>query len=114
LDPALPQNLISLAHASQLGCAFEPQDAEENIPIDLGNGEIKRSSGQVILHWGQGIHRPTFEVRCLVYEHDIRKLVFGKPFLENASYILLDAKHTLKSGVTVEFMGKNKKAVARE
>jgi hypothetical protein len=114
LDPALPQNLISLAHASQLGCALEPQDGEENIPIDLGNGEIKRSGGQVVLQWGQGIHRATFPVRCLVYEHDVRDLVFGKPFLENASYIWPDAKHTLKNGVTVEFMGKNKKAVARE
>jgi hypothetical protein len=114
LDPALPQNLISLAHASQLGCALEPQDDEENIPINLGNGEIKRSSGRVILQWCQGIHRATFPVGCLVYEHAVRDLVFGKPFLENTSYIPLDAKHTLKNGVTVEFMGKNKKAVTRE
>jgi hypothetical protein len=114
LDPALPQNLISLAHASQLGCAFEPQEDEENIPINLGNGEIKRSSGQVILQWGQGIHRATFPVCCSVYEHAVRNLVFGKPFLENASYIWPDAKHTLKGGVTLEFMGKNKKAATRE
>jgi hypothetical protein len=78
--------------------------------IDFGNGQRKRSSGQVILQWGQGIHQAAFPVRCFVYDCHIKNLVFEKEFLVEASYIWPDAKHTLKSGVTVEFMGENKQA----
>jgi hypothetical protein len=98
LDHVLPQNIISLNHARELGCIFEPQGDEKTISIDFGNGERKRSSSQVILHWGQGIHRATFPVRCFVYDCHIRNLVFGKEFLEKASYIWPDAKDTLESG----------------
>ncbi|KAF8846624.1 hypothetical protein BDZ45DRAFT_812186 [Acephala macrosclerotiorum] len=82
LDPTFPQNLISLAHAIHIGCTIEPHDEKESTPIDFGDGKTKRSSGQVILSWSQGGHRKPLRVRCLVYEHDIRKPLFGKPFVE--------------------------------
>jgi hypothetical protein len=62
----------------------------------------------VILQWGQGIYRATFPVHCFVYDCHLKNLVFGKEFLEEESYICPDAKHTLKSRVTVEIRGKNK------
>ncbi|CZR68731.1 uncharacterized protein PAC_18630 [Phialocephala subalpina] len=95
LDPTLPQNLISLAHAIHLGCTIEPHDETESISIDFGNGKTKRNSGHVILRWSQGGHRKPLRVRCLVYEHDIRNLFFGKPFVEKRNHYWSRAENKL-------------------
>jgi hypothetical protein len=97
LDPVLPQNLISLAHAKQLGCTIEPHDEKHIVLIDFGNGETGRSGGQVTFEWCQGLHRKTFPVRCFVYDHDIRNLVFGKPFVERGSHYWPDVKKAVSS-----------------
>ncbi|KAH9215439.1 hypothetical protein DL95DRAFT_408616 [Leptodontidium sp. 2 PMI_412] len=89
LDPECPQNLISIALAARLGLVIEPHDAagedgSREVVIAFPNGEKRKSSGEVTFLWSAGIssHKPPFNVRCLVYEHGIRNLVLGRPFLD--------------------------------
>ncbi|KAG4435996.1 hypothetical protein IFR05_008538 [Cadophora sp. M221] len=89
LDPECPQNLISIAHAARLGLVIEPhnaadEDASQAVTIAFPNGEKIKSSGEVTFQWsaGSSSHKPPFNVRCFVYEHDIRNLVLGRPFLD--------------------------------
>jgi len=82
LDKALDYNLISLSGVLRLGLQMEPPDDEEPVSFLTESGE-KRSCGKVDIRWSEGLrnHKP-FRVRCLVYEHDVRPLIFGRPFLE--------------------------------
>jgi hypothetical protein len=82
LDKALDYNLISLTGVQRLGLQMEPPDDEEPVSFQTESGE-KRSCGKVDIRWSEGLrnHKP-FRVRCLVYEHDVRPVIFGRPFLE--------------------------------
>ncbi len=83
IDEGLNCNLISLARAQKLGLEPEPPDDERPIYFAFGNSEKRRISGQVVIRWSERVVKgKPFPVRCLVYEHDIRSLVLGKPFLE--------------------------------
>jgi hypothetical protein len=84
IDEGLDYNLISLAHAQKLGLELDPPDDERPLCFTFENGEKRRSSGQVVVRWSERVVKgKPFPVRCLVYEHDIRSLIFGKPFLED-------------------------------
>jgi hypothetical protein len=83
LDKTLDHNLISLARVQRLGLEMEPPDDEDPVYFHFENGEKRKGCGQVVILWSEGVqYRKPFRVRCVVYEHDIRPLVFGKPFLE--------------------------------
>ena len=89
VDPEIPQNLISIAYAAQLGLNIQPHetadgDGSPEVTIALPGGEERKSSGEVIFQWsaGSSSHKQPFNVRCLVYEHGIRNLVLGRPFLD--------------------------------
>lgn len=87
LDKTLDHNLISLARVQSLGLEMEPPDDEDPVYFHFENGEKRKSCGQVVILWSKGVqYRKPFRVRCLVYEHDIRSLMFGKPFLERKRY----------------------------
>jgi hypothetical protein len=87
LDKTLDHNLISLARVQSLGLEMEPPDDEDPVYFHFENGEKRKSCGQVVILWSKGVqYRKPFRVRCLVYEHDIRSLMFGKPFLERERY----------------------------
>jgi hypothetical protein len=67
-----------------LGLELEPPDDEDADPVyfQFTNGERRKSCGEVVIYWSEGVrNRKPFRVRCLVYEHGIRDLIFGKPFL---------------------------------
>ncbi|CZT08501.1 hypothetical protein WAI453_007209 [Rhynchosporium graminicola] len=88
LDPRFPQNLISLGYAASLGLIVKPHENADDlglqeVVIEFPEGEV-RSSGEVTFEWsaGHSLHKPPFNVRCLVYEHGVRNLVLGQPFLE--------------------------------
>jgi len=89
VDPEFPQNLISIAYVSRLGLTIQPHetadgDGSPEVTIVLPGGEERKSSGEVVFQWsaGSSSHNPPFNVRCLVYEHGIRNLVLGRPFLD--------------------------------
>ena len=89
VDPEIPQNLISIAYAAQLGLTIQPHetadgDGSPEVTITLPGGEERKSSGEVVFQWsaGSSSHKPPFNVRCLVYEHGIRNLVLGRLFLD--------------------------------
>jgi hypothetical protein len=87
LDKTLDHNLISLARVQRLGLEMEPPDDEDPVYFHFENGEKRKSCGQVVILWSEGVqYRTPLRVRCLVYEHDIRSLMFGKPFLERKRY----------------------------
>ncbi len=56
--------------------------------IDFGNDQKERKVGTVALRWGYGLmqHRKSFTVHCWVCVYDIRKLVFGRPFVEKKNH----------------------------
>jgi hypothetical protein len=86
LDEALDYNLISLSDVHRFGLDMEPPDDEEPVCFQTEQGE-KKSCGQVVLVWDEGVpSRKPFRVRCLVYGHDIRPLLFGKPFLDRRTH----------------------------
>lgn len=87
LDEALDFNIISLAYVQELGLIPEPPDDEEPVWFNFGNGEKRKSCGEVVIYWSDGVvNRKPFRVRCLVYAHNIRPLMFGKPFLERKKH----------------------------
>ncbi|KAE9381239.1 hypothetical protein N431DRAFT_551386 [Stipitochalara longipes BDJ] len=82
IDKALDYNLISLADVQRFGLEMEPPDDEEPVYFHTEQGE-KKSCGKVIMLWSEGRpSRKPFRVRCLVYGHDVRPLLFGRPFLD--------------------------------
>lgn len=86
LDKSLDYNLISLADVKRFGLEMEPPDDEEPVRFQTEDGE-KRSCGQVDMVWSDGLRdRRPFRVRCEVYGHDDRPLLFGKPFLDRKKY----------------------------
>ncbi|CZR61695.1 uncharacterized protein PAC_11592 [Phialocephala subalpina] len=83
IDEGLDDNLISLARVQKLGLEPEPPDDKRPVWFTFENGEKRRSCGQVVIQWRERrVKGKSFEVRCIVYEHDVGGLVFGKPFLE--------------------------------
>ncbi|KAJ5032579.1 uncharacterized protein L3040_009179 [Drepanopeziza brunnea f. sp. 'multigermtubi'] len=93
LDPEFPQNLISVACVARLGLVIESHGTGDDggtqeVMIDFGRGEKSKSSGQVVFRWSAGVssHRIPFNVTCLVYEHNIRSLVLGQPFVEKRQH----------------------------
>ncbi|KAI9053570.1 hypothetical protein LZ554_002524 [Drepanopeziza brunnea f. sp. 'monogermtubi'] len=93
LDPEFPQNLISEGCVACLGLVIEPHGTGDDggtqeVMIDFGRGEKSKSSGQVVFRWSAGVssHRTPFNVTCLVYEHDVRSLVLGQPFVEKRQH----------------------------
>jgi hypothetical protein len=87
LDRELPENIISLALATQLGLQLE--DTDESKWIYIGKGTGKKSRGRVVLKWSQGAfldHTP-LRVHCWVYEDDqATVLVFGNAFVGKRSH----------------------------
>jgi hypothetical protein len=87
LDAALDYNVISLAQVRSWGIELEPPDDEDHVWFQFENGEKWKSFGVVVITWSEGAaHLKPLRVRCLVYEHNIRDLIFGKPFLEKREY----------------------------
>ena len=57
--------------------------------IRIGDGKEQGSPGSVGLMWREDFNEPTSRVRCLVHDHvEIRKIVFGGPFLERRKHYL--------------------------
>jgi hypothetical protein len=85
LDQSLEQNIISAAFAAQNGLAIRPHD---DIWIDFGQGETEMSLGTVALEWSGSMYKyeRSVTIHCLVYEHSIRDLVFGRPFVEKTRH----------------------------
>jgi hypothetical protein len=82
LDKSLEQNIISAAFATKNTLVIQAHDEkEEDIEIDFGNGKKEKSLGTVTLEWSESIYEGSVRIHCLVYEHNIRDLVFGKPFV---------------------------------
>jgi len=89
LDAGLDCNIISLAMVQGLGLHLEtPENNEEPLWLQLGDGERRKSSGQVVIRWSGGTRNrnKSFSVPCLVYEHSVRDLVFGKPFVDKRKF----------------------------
>jgi hypothetical protein len=87
LDAALDYNVISLAQVQSWGLELEPPDDEDPVWFQFENDEKWKSYGVVVITWSEGAaHLKPFRVRCLVYEHNIRGLIFGKPFLEKREH----------------------------
>jgi len=89
LDVGLDCNVISLARVQTLGLQMEtPEDTEEPMWFHFENGERRMSSGQVMIRWSEGTRNRNkpFSVSCWVYEHGIRDLVLGRPFLDKREY----------------------------
>jgi hypothetical protein len=82
LDKSLDQNIISAAFATKNTLIIQAHDEkDEGTEIDFGNGKKERSLGTVTLEWSQSMYEGGVRIHCLVYEHNIRDLVFGKPFV---------------------------------
>ena len=92
LDTKLPQNLISLAYAKELGLEIQlPDEAQDGFWIRVDNGQEKKSNGFIAVEWSQGafLDDKAFRVPCLVYDHDeIKTIVFGAPFLNKRKHYL--------------------------
>jgi hypothetical protein len=87
LDAALDYNVISLAQVQNWGLELEPPDDEDPVWFQFEDSEKWKSCGRVIITWSKGVaHLKPLRVRCMVYEHNIRDLVFGKPFLERRKH----------------------------
>jgi hypothetical protein len=87
LDAALDYNVTSLAQVQSLGLELEPPDDEDPVWLQFKNNERRKSCGVVVITWSNGTaHLKPLRVRCLVYEHNIRGLIFGKPFLEKSEH----------------------------
>lgn len=87
LDNKLAQNIISQDYAIELGLQIDLMDEDEAFSelnnIDFGDGQVEKSLGRVTLQWREGTQlgvKP-FSVHCLVYEHGVRKVVLGVPFI---------------------------------
>lgn len=76
-------SLISQVFAVQLG--LEITD-ERGTPVwfESEDGIGQKSAGQVLVQWSNGehSHRKPLHINCLVYQHNIRTLVFGTNFIE--------------------------------
>jgi hypothetical protein len=82
LDKSLEQNIISAAFATKNTLVIKVHDDEEEDRwIDFGHGEREKSSGTVTLEWSDSMYEGSVRIHCLVYKHNIRDLVFGKPFV---------------------------------
>ncbi len=107
LDTALDYNVVSLAQVKGWGLEPEPPDDEDHVWCHFVSGEKWRSCGSVFITWSDGAaHLKSLRVRCLIYEHNIRDLIFGKPFLNKREY------YWKRDGVEVEeskVRGKTKK-----
>lgn len=92
LDTELPQSLISLAYAKELGLEIQlPDEAQEAFWIRLDNGQERKSNGSIAVEWSQGafLDDRAFRVPCLVYDGDeIKTIVFGAPFLNKKKHYL--------------------------
>jgi hypothetical protein len=97
LETELDYNVVSLAQVQGWGLELEPPDDEDPVWFQFGNGEKWKSYGVVVITWSEGAaHLKPLRYRCLVYEHNIRGLLFGKPFLEKRDY------YRRRDGVEVE------------
>ena len=82
LDKSLEQNIISAEFATKNTLVIQAHDEEEeDVWIEFGHGEREKSLGTVTLEWSDSMHEGIVRIHCLVYEHNIRNLVFGKPFV---------------------------------
>ena len=92
LDTELPQSLISLAYAKELGLEIPlPDEAQEAFWIRVDNGQERKSNGFIAVEWSQGafLDDRAFRVPCLVYDSDeIKTIVFGAPFLNKRKHYL--------------------------
>jgi hypothetical protein len=92
VDNDFEGNFISQAYAVRLGLTIqELEDEEEGSKeswIDFGDGQRERKVGTVALRWGDGLMPDgrSFSVHCWVCVHDIRNLVFGRPFVEKRNH----------------------------
>ena len=103
VDKDFEGNFISQAYAVRLGLEIsELEDEEDGVNeswIDFGDGQRQRKVGTVTLRWGDALmpDRKSFPVHCWVCVHDIRNLVFGRPFVEKRNHYL---KRTGREGRT--------------
>lgn len=92
LDSDFNANLISQSNAVRLGLDIEELDADEEETertwIDFGDGQRQRAVGKVRLEWNDGLSpsKASFSVQCWVCVHNVRNLVFGKPFISKKDH----------------------------
>ncbi|OBT64739.1 hypothetical protein VE03_05857 [Pseudogymnoascus sp. 23342-1-I1] len=92
VDSDFGANLISQSYAVRLGLEIEELDANEQesdgVWIDFGDGQRQRAVGKLCLKWNNGLlpSKVSFSVHCWVCEHNVRNVVFGKPFIEKRNH----------------------------
>lgn len=92
VDSDLGANIISQSYAVRLGLEIEELDANEEEGdgawIDFGDGQRQRAVGKVRLEWSDGLlpSKVSFSVHCWVCEHNVRNIVFGKPFIRKRNH----------------------------
>lgn len=92
VDSDFGANLISQSYAIRLGLEIEELDANEQesdgVWIDFGDGQRQRAVGKLSLNWNDGLlsSKVSFSVHCSVFEHNVRNVVFGEPFIRKRNY----------------------------
>jgi hypothetical protein len=91
IDPSLGENLLSQSYAIRLGLDINDLDAEEEIDgpwVNFEDGQRQRPIGQLRLEWNDGLlaSKVSFSVHCWVFEHHMRNVVFGEPFIRKRNH----------------------------
>jgi hypothetical protein len=92
IDPSLSENLISQSCATRLGLEIEDLGTEEEEIVgpwvNFRDGQRQRPVGKLKLEWNDGLSASnvSFSVRCWVFEHSLRNVVLGKPFIKKRNH----------------------------